>query len=121
MAFGTFKTFGQIKDEDKYFRFFTKRNIAWTFVGGLIGFGAFSLLNAIGFSMAGAVTGITICVFFAGMSFVQVPVERYLSGGGLFLTTVVFRWLQRKVGSGKVIYNKFYDTDDEKEGRSWLS
>ena len=116
MAFGTFKTFGQIKDEDKYFRFFTKRNIAWTFVGGLLGFGIYSVINAIGFPMVAAVTGIVICVFFGAMSFVQVPVERYLSGGGLFLTTVVFRWLQRRVGSSKVIYNKYYEVDEEKKG-----
>lgn len=117
MAFGTYKTFGQIKDEDKYLRFFTKRNIIWTAIGLSISVGVMFLSKAMNASKVGAVVSFIIVVSFAAISFVRIPTDKYLSGGGLFLTTLLQRYFMRRIGKNKVLYCKYH----RKDGKSiWL-
>lgn len=115
MAFGTFKTFGQMKDEDKYLRFFTKRNIIWSFIGIVIDCGILQIAKATGTVTFGIVLSAVVFVFFAGISFVKMPVSRYMSGGGLFLTTILMKLLMRRFGSNRALYTKYH----REEGSLW--
>ena len=110
---GTYSIPKEFKDEDKWFRFFTKKQLIYAGVGVAMVIGVMTVSKALG------VTGVGICiseviVLADGIiAFITMPTERYLIGGGYPLSTIVLRLVRKKLPSNKVLYIKHYDKDDE--------
>lgn len=101
-------------DEEKFFRFFSKRNLIAIIIACIPGLALLSVFTAIGLKSVGV---ILLCLFIAGayiLTTVTLPAEtRPYSGGGLLLLTIIVRRLFRKFT--KTTYIKNYDLLRTKE------
>lgn len=109
MALGTYKIPDALKDEDKWFKFFTKTQcgaMICALVSGLMLLAFFSKLHLFPVGLALLVVDIC-CVGVAVM--VRIPEEHYLMGAGELIGTVVLRVIKKRMSKNRVIYIKNYD------------
>ena len=115
MALGEYRPPNQIgKDEDKYWKF-TKIQILYALVGGVVGLLVLSLLWMTGFILF-RVIGILIFLFLliAGVAIggLVIPDSKYLSGGGLRVDYYLIRKFKKKfLKRKKVVYTRNIDRD----------
>lgn len=109
MALGTYKIPDALKDEDKWFRFFTKTQccaILCALVTGLMMLVFFSKFHLVPVGLALLV--IDVCsVGVATM--IRIPDEHYLMGSGEYIGTIVLRVVKKRTKRNRVIYIKNYD------------
>lgn len=96
----------EFTDEDKWFVFFTKKNLAFALPGVIITFINFKVFGFFGKSLVGVVIGLIITAILVAISKVPMPESEYLKGGGLtFDQLLVRRYIRKK---NKKIYVKGY-------------
>ena len=107
MEIGRYKIPREIQDEDKWFRFFTKKQLAVIAIT-LFVCGNLVILTQ---KLHVVVVGITLSILFllvtAAILFLKMPRTKYIFGGGLGLDILLFRITVRKVVRGnKVIFSR---------------
>ncbi|AOZ97833.1 PrgI family protein [Butyrivibrio hungatei] len=111
MANGTYDIPRELKDEDKWFKFFTKTQLFIFGIGLLIAaFFAFIFVPMGLIPVAIVIAVITLSI--AGvLAFFPMPNSKYLYGGGYPLYIIVLRLLTKFFGKKK-LYLKNYDSEE---------
>lgn len=102
---GVFRVPREFKDEDKWFRYFTKKQAAVLVITGLADYRLIAAASAHGFTLLAIVAAILLLVVAGSLVLIQLPVDvMFLTGGGITLDQWIFRVFLRK--RKKVIYTK---------------
>lgn len=96
------------KDEEKWFKFFSKRSFIILGVTFAITIFLVKFFELFGLGGLGGVIGGVIMVVFVGLSMVPVPYSDYMKGGGQTFDRRIFKAMLRKRKKSKVIYIKRY-------------
>ena len=107
---GTYSIPKEYKDEDKWFRFFTKKQLLHVGVGCGIGLMLFAFMTSIGISALGIALAEICIIISAIVAFIKMPTEKYLVGGGYNLSTIIYRLILKRLPRNKVIYIKNYNS-----------
>ncbi len=111
MADGVYSIPRELKDEDKWLKFFTKTQLMIFGIGVLIVILFGLVLMPLGAYHLLTVLGVIILTIFGILAFVPMPPSRYLYGGGFPLYVIVLRILNKMI-SKKKLYLKNYDPED---------
>lgn len=104
----TYSIPSEFTDEDKYFKHFTKKNMAVIIITGFIMFLLYKLTGSLfGKPFIGLIIGGIIMIVSILCAMVKIPETLYLEGGGQTILTILTRKYVRK--RNKVIYIKGYD------------
>ncbi len=106
MALGVYKVPRKLKDEDKWFRFFTKTQLFIMMIGIAISavfFFIFGLVKAYRIATVFSVFVLLVCALLA---FFKMPESRYLYGGGYPAYQILFRLIKKYFMSKKQVYIK---------------
>ena len=108
-------TMGDIRqDEEKWFKFFTKRSLLTCLAGALPGYAIFAITGAFLPGIVGGILWLALEIFLFIMTTVRLNVEdHHEDGGGLFLYEIFLRKLFRKIG--RVYYIKMNAEDEDEE------
>lgn len=91
-------------DEDRWFKYFTKKTLRFIMVGCLILVLLYKIFSLFGLAVIGVVFGVVITIALAAISMIPVPENQFLRGGGLTLDIILIRRFIRR--GNKVIYVK---------------
>lgn len=108
MALGSYRIPDEFKDEDKYFKFFTKTQLLALLVALGVGIGFLALFSSIGLMPVGLTLLILVVLSAGACVMFPIPEDKYLIGGGEKLYVVVVRVINKKLPMNKVIFVKNY-------------
>lgn len=108
MALGTYKIPDEFKDEDKYFRFFTKKQLLALIIAVVIGVTLLVFFSKLGLTPVGLVFMLLIVLSIGVCVMIPIPEDRYLIGGGEKIYVIVLRILLKRLPKNRVIYIKNY-------------
>lgn len=112
MAKFTYNIPSEFTDEDKYFKYFTKKDMAVIIVTGALTLLLYKITGSLfGKPIIGIVIGGIIMIVSIGCAMIRIPETEYLNGGGQTILTLLIRRLVRK--NNKLIYIKGYDDWEE--------
>ena len=106
--YGKYRIPREFKDEDKWFRFFTKGQLSYMAVAIALDFVFIlisRLLHVLGIGIALSVITIMVTLFLA---FFVMPPDKYLMGGGYRITVLLLRMFYRRLTKNRVLYVKGY-------------
>jgi len=104
MPIGKYKVPRELQDEDKWLKFFTKRQLAILIVALLIDLGLITIFQKLHIVVVGVVLALIILISAAAVVYLKMPRSRHTHGGGLGLDTIVLRILKRKRSKNKVVF-----------------
>ncbi len=109
---GRYRVPKEFKDEDKWFRFFTKRQLIYLGLALVV-----SVITCIGtyklnILPVGVVVSELLIMVAAAFAFITIPPEKYMYGGGYRLSTILFRIVVRRLPKNRVLFVKNYDNDN---------
>ncbi len=114
MALGTYQIPKEFKDEDKWFRFFTKTQLAYMVVAGILSFPVLALMHAVHLTYLGIFISVVFFMIAIVMAFVPIPTSKYMFGGGYRMSHIVARLIWKFIlGRGKDLYIKNYKEEVE--------
>ena len=105
---GSYQIPKEFKDEDKWLRYFTKKQLGYAAIAIAIDIGLLFLTYKIGIIHVGIFFSVLILMAILGFAFMSVPTSKYLLGGGYPLSTIAFRIIRRHLPKNRVIYVKNY-------------
>ncbi len=108
---GSYQIPKEMRDEDKWFRYFTKKQLI--FVGGAL-FAAVAIctfFKSIGLFKVGLSISEVILLITLAASFIKIPTDRYLIGGGYHIMQIVSRMVIKRLPQNKILYVKNYEED----------
>ena len=104
-ATGVFRVPREFKDEDKWFRYFNKKQAVVLVLTLLADYRMLVAASEHGLVLPALVAAVLLTLLAAGIVMVQLPVDvMFLTGGGITLDQWLFRIILRK--SRRVIYTK---------------
>lgn len=104
-ATGVFRVPREFKDEDKWFRYFNKKQAVVLVLTLLADYRMLVAASEHGLVLPALVAAVLLTLVAAGIVMVQLPVDvMFLTGGGITLDQWLFRIILRK--SRRVIYTK---------------
>lgn len=103
----------EYKDEDKWFRFFTKVQLLFIGAAAGISIGLIVLFNKLNATPVGVVLTVVTLIVAVILAFVNIPANKYMTGGGLKLRTMLLRLIIKRQRKNRVLYVKNYDLSDE--------
>lgn len=102
---GVFRVPREFKDEDKWFRYFTKKQALVLILVLLADYKLIMASAPHGMVIAAVIVSILITLVAVGMVMIELPVDvMFLTGGGITLDQWLFRVILRK--SRRVLYTK---------------
>lgn len=102
---GRYKVPSELKDEDKWFRFFTKKHLAAIAVVAFIDFQVVTLAYRLHMMIVGIILALAIAIIAAVIIPFSIPAHMHLHGGGQAISTIVWRIMRRKlISKNKIIY-----------------
>lgn len=110
MASGVYKIPKPFKDEDLWFKFFTKTQLLALAIALLVGAVPLIALSKIGLFPLGLIFFLLIVGGTAACFMFDMPEDKYLFGGGEKIAIIVFRILRKKI-FGRFVYVKNYDKE----------
>lgn len=111
---GKYKVPKPIQDEDKWMKFFTKKQLLALVVAAIVGFGIIRLTYCIHLVMIGVILTILLIVATLLATMATMPNEKYLFGGGCPIWQIGYRIIRRKLfPSNKVIYTSTQEDESE--------
>lgn len=110
---GRYKTMREMKDEDKWFKFFTKEQILYLAVFGSLGIGVVILFKAIGLTLIGMVFAVVLVALGLILPRFDMPTDKYILGGGFPLKVIALRILLKQLPKNKKIYISMHDCNVE--------
>ena len=114
MALGIYNIPKEFKDEDKWFKFFTKVQLIYMVVAGVISAVLLKLFSFLHLTYLGIFLSVAVFLCAIAIAFVPIPTARYMFGGGSKLSRIVARLVWKFVlGHGKDIYIKNYKPGTE--------
>lgn len=112
MPIGKYKVPRELQDEDRWLKFFTKRQLAILIVALLIDFGVITVFYRLHLVVVGVVLAILIFVFALAIIYLKMPRSRHTHGGGLGFDTIVTRIIKRKRSKNRVVFTACYDYEE---------
>lgn len=109
---GTYKIPSEFKDEDKWFKFFTLRQLFALIGIGALCFIVFRLFSIIHMRFIGACIDVAILIIGIMCIYAPVPEEKYLIGGGQPFRVILLRMVRKRMKKNRIIYIKNYDQED---------
>lgn len=111
---GVFKVPSEFKSEDKWFKYFNRKQIVVLIAALVIDYRLITFAETKGLLMPAIVLAVFITMFVMGSVMINLPVDSFfLSGGGVTLDELTYRIIYRK--THKRIGTKNYNQDDEYE------
>ncbi len=111
---GVFRVPGEFKDEDKWFRYFTKKQAAVLVASLLVDYRLVMAASPKGLLLPVAAAAVIFTVLTVGMVMVELPVDAmFLTGGGITLDQWLFRLFLRK--RQRVIYTKYVKEEPKED------
>lgn len=111
---GKYKVPKPIRDEDKWFKYFTKVQLLSILGAVVVGLAIIRFTYRIHMVFLGIIVALLIVIATALATMGTIPEEKYLFGGGCPVWQIGFRILNRKfIPSNKVIYT--FAQEDESE------
>lgn len=97
----------EFSDEDKYFKYFTKKNILALLLSGIVCYCIAKLSAALlGTMLPGLIVGLLMVLVIVGVTMLPIPETEYMKGAGLTLDVIIIRRIIRR--TSRVIYIKGY-------------
>ena len=112
--YGKYRIPREFRDEDKWFRFFTKQQLIYVAVAiaiDLVLIMTTLSLHMLGIGVALSVVTLVVTMFLA---FFVIPPDKYLVGGGYRITIIILRLFYRRLPQNRVLYVKGYGHIGEK-------
>jgi hypothetical protein len=104
---GVFPIPGEFKSEDKWFRYFDRKQALVLVICGIMDYRAVMTAAAKGMQVPALILMLFLTLAAMGIVMIRLPVDAlFLSGGGLTIDTLIFRVLYRKLH--REIYTKNY-------------
>lgn len=104
---GVFPIPGEFKSEDKWFRYFDRKQALVLVICGIMDYRAVMAAAAKGMLVPALILMLFLTLAAMGIVMIRLPVDAlFLSGGGLTIDTLIFRVLYRKLH--REIYTKNY-------------
>ena len=116
---GKYRVPRELKDEDKWFKFFTKKQLLVAAVVLFIDAWIVVISNRLKMIVVGIVIALFIAIMTAIILVGKMPAKRYIHGGGLGFDALIMRVLKRKcLKKNRCIFtiSAFYE-ETEKEGK----
>ena len=109
---GVFKVPSEFKNEDKWFKYFNRKQIVVLIITLFIDYRLISFSNSSGLLIPAIIVAIFFTMVIMGCVMVNLPVDSFfLTGGGVTLDELAYRIIYRK--THKVIGTKNYCQDDD--------
>ena len=108
---GTYQIPKEFKDEDKWFKFFNRKQLFITFGGILLCIPPVWIFYKLGIMQIGLCIGEVILLGTLLLAFLPLPNDRFLIGGGFMLNQIVWRLIVKSRRRNKILYVKNYDPD----------
>lgn len=105
---GSYQIPKEFKDEDKWFRYFTKKQLI--FVGGA-GFASVvitSFFKGLGMIKVGISISEVILLLTIAIAFIKIPTDKYMIGGGYHIMQILLRLVIKRLPKNRVLYVKNY-------------
>ena len=102
----TFPIPSEFTDEDKWFRYFTKKSLLALAISGMIAYGIIMLGKLLGGLIPAIIVGGLFVAIVTGCTMLPYPDTEYLKGGGMTLDVLFIRRIIRR--SNKKLYVKGY-------------
>lgn len=108
---GSYQIPKPFKDEDKWFKYFTKKQLI--VVGAALGVSVLIMSFFAGIHLFGVGLAIAevILILSITASFIRIPNDKYLIGGGYHIAQILFRMIVKKLPMNKVLYVKNYEEE----------
>lgn len=107
---GIFKTPSEIKNEDRWFRYFNRRQAVILAIMLIIDYRIILVSHVHGWLLPAIIIAICLTMLVMGIVMINLPVDRFfLTGGGLQLDEFIYRLIYRKVH--RTICTKNYNQD----------
>lgn len=110
MAQGRFAIPNEYKDEDRWLKFFTKRQLVYVVLAALLDYIIYRIFNK--WLLIWLVIDLIITLVAAVIALASIPKSRYLLGGGNSVETIITRIIIRRVTC--VLYIKNYDEEEDR-------
>ncbi len=114
MALGVYKVPREFKDEDKWFRFFTKTQLFIMLIGLAISVVFFLIFGAIHATKLAVILSVFVLLVCALLAFFKIPESRYLYGGGYPAYQILLRIIRKYFVEKKQIYIKNIRQEEDK-------
>ena len=112
-ALGNYRIMKPLKDEDRWFKFFTKKQLAFAATGLVLSFVSYGFFDGIGLRVVGLFVAETIMCTLLILAFLKLPFQKYLIGGGRYAHEILWRLIVKSMPRNKVIYTKNYEQIEE--------
>ena len=108
---GSYQIPKEFKDEDKWFKYFTKKQLI--VVGSALGASVLiiSFFNGVGLLPVGISISEVVLILSITSSFIRIPRERYLIGGGYHIAVILWRLICKRFPKNRVLYVKNYEEE----------
>lgn len=113
MAYGTYRVPREFKDEDKWFRFFTKSQLLIVGIGAGISALLFFIFGLFGLFIPALILSVIVLTLAGLLAFLPMPNNKYMYGGGYPLYVIVQRLINKLFLSKKIVYTKFESEDEQ--------
>lgn len=113
MAYGTYRVPREFKDEDRWFRFFTKTQLL--IMGVAVGICAilFLIFSVFGLFVPALILSVVVLALAGLLAFLPMPDNKYMYGGGYPVYVIAMRLINKKFLAKKQLYTKFDESEDE--------
>lgn len=108
-SLGTYKVPAPLKDEDKWFKFFTKTQLICVAGSVVLGVSILVFFARIGLVPIGLALCLLEIASVGACVMIRMPADKYLMGGGEYIIVILFRLIRKKLPKNRVIYIKNYD------------
>ena len=113
MALGNYRIMKPLKDEDKWFKFFTKKQLVFVIMGLAVSGATYPLFTSMGLRFVWMFFAEIVMTSMLVLAFLKLPYEKYLIGGGRYLHEILYRLIRKSRPKNKVIYTKNYEEIEE--------
>lgn len=106
MALGTYRVPREFKDEDRWFRFFTKTQLLIVGIGLAISVILFLIMSPFHMVIPALIISVIVLTICGLLAFLPMPTNKYLYGGGYPIYVIVLRLYRKVFVAKKVVYTK---------------
>ena len=109
MTLGNYRIMKPLKDEDRWFKFFTKKQLVFIAPGIILSIVLYNLFTMVGFRLGGIVAATFIIAVSLLIAMFTIPLSRYMISGGRPVYVVLYRLIRKRRKKNRVIYTKNYE------------
>lgn len=111
---GVFSIPGEFKSEDKWFRYFNRKQAVVLVICGILDYRVIMAANVKGLLIPAIILMLVFTMTVMGIVMVRLPVDAlFLNGGGITIDQILFRLFYRRIH--RELYTKNYESRQEEE------